>query len=299
MDITSLRYFMEACKGRTLTAIAEEAHISRQAVSQSLQSLERECGVQLIERTRTGARMTPAGERLFGHAQAIVQRHDLALREMRLAGEYPTLCVGYGRMTHNLWSWDHVDEFNRNHTDFRVARCIAGQDELLERLNGGELDMIVSNMLLTGKRYRRILLRESEAWVIASKADYPGIPCEITPDMLDGQEILLLPGSGNFNGRLQAYLNERARGCTFRMAVTDEILGILQYLDQRRGCVYVSSGIFRGSVAMPDSLFFARLSDSDGVAPKKDTHAYCLANSRHIRLIQIYANYLKRNIRYE
>lgn len=114
MDITALRYFIEACKGQTLTLIAEEAHISRQAVSQSLQSLERECGVQLLERTRSGARMTPAGERLFAHAQAIVERHDLALRELKMMGEYPTLYVGYGRMTHNLWPWNHVDEFNQS-----------------------------------------------------------------------------------------------------------------------------------------------------------------------------------------
>ena len=147
--------------------------------------------------------MTPAGERLFAHAQAIVERHDLALRELKMMGEYPTLYVGYGRMTHNLWPWNHVDEFNQSHMDFRVLRHVAGQDELLERLNRGELDMIVSNMLLTNKQYKRILLRESEAWVIASRNDYPESPCEITPEMLHGKEVLLLPGNGNFNGRLE------------------------------------------------------------------------------------------------
>ena len=180
--------------------------------------------------------------------------------------------------------------------DFRVVRHVAGQDELLERLNRGELDMIVSNMLLTDKQYKRILLRESEAWVIASRNDYPESPCEITPEMLHGKEVLLLPGNGNFNGRLEAYLSERAAGCSFRMAVADEILGILQYLDQKKGCVYVSSGIFRDSVAMPEHLFFAKLSDSDSLAPKKDTYVYYLAENRHIRLIQAYANYLKRSI---
>lgn len=294
MDIAALHYFIEASQGRTLTSIAEQAHISRQAVSQSLQSLERECGAPLIERTRNGARITPAGERLLSRAKLIVEQHDLALRELQMAGDRPTLCVGYGKMTHNLWPWNHVDAFNQTRADFRVVRCVARQDELLARLNSGELDMIVSNMLLTDPAYRRILLRESPAWVIASKADYPEQPSEIAPELLDGKEVLLLPGNGNFNDRLKAYLSQKAAGCRFQTAVTDEIVGILQYLDQRTNCVYVSSGIFRESVVMPEGLFFAPLSDASGGAPQKDTSVYCLTGNRHIRWIRVYANYLKR-----
>lgn len=299
MDMASLCYFVEACKGKTLTAIADQAHISRQAVSQSLQSLEYECGVQLIERTKSGCRMTLAGERLFPHAKLIVDTAALALEELRTIGEYPTLYVGYGKMTHNLWLWNHVDEFNQSHTEFRVERSIAGQNELLESLNQGSLDLVVSNMLLTDKRYKRMLLRKSQAFVIASRDDFPEIPNEITPEMLCGKEILLLPGNVNFNERLKNYINDQTTGCSFGSAATDDILGILQYLNQRRGCIYVSSGIFRKSVSMPEHLFFARLSNRDDLAPKKDTYAYWLASNPRSRIVQVYANYLKRNIRQE
>lgn len=68
LDIKVLRYFLRLCEGKSYAAVAAEAYISKQAVSQSIQSLERTCGAPLFIRTSEGLVLTGEGEMLKKHA---------------------------------------------------------------------------------------------------------------------------------------------------------------------------------------------------------------------------------------
>ncbi|HEV3377355.1 MAG TPA: LysR family transcriptional regulator [Thermoleophilaceae bacterium] len=57
---------------------AEELTLTQSAVSQQVAALERQLGVQLLQRGRGGVRPTPAGETLLAHAAALEERLQLA-----------------------------------------------------------------------------------------------------------------------------------------------------------------------------------------------------------------------------
>jgi molybdate transport repressor ModE-like protein len=57
---------------------AEELALTQSAVSQQVASLERQLGVQLLQRGRGGVRPTPAGDALIAHAAALAERLQLA-----------------------------------------------------------------------------------------------------------------------------------------------------------------------------------------------------------------------------
>ncbi len=76
------RVLREVVARGSFSAAAESLHLSQSAVSQQVAALEREVGMQLLERTSDGPKLTPAGETLVGHGDAVIARLDEAEREL-------------------------------------------------------------------------------------------------------------------------------------------------------------------------------------------------------------------------
>ncbi|MFJ6758778.1 MULTISPECIES: LysR family transcriptional regulator [unclassified Streptomyces] len=91
LDVRRLRLLRELARRGTIAAVAEALAFSPSAVSQQLSVLEREAGLPLLERTGRRVRLTPAGENLVRHAEAVLERleqadADLARARGGLAG---------------------------------------------------------------------------------------------------------------------------------------------------------------------------------------------------------------------
>lgn len=91
MQIERLGYFVEVAQKRSINLASESLHISQQALSQSMHSLEKELGVSLFERSNKGIRLTDTGEEVLAAAEVITQRWEqlkLSLADEReLEGE--------------------------------------------------------------------------------------------------------------------------------------------------------------------------------------------------------------------
>ncbi|MFF4851584.1 LysR family transcriptional regulator [Streptomyces sp. NPDC001194] len=91
LDVRRLRLLRELARRGTIAAVAEALAFSPSAVSQQLAVLEREAGLPLLERTGRRVRLTPAGQNLVRHAEAVLERleqadADLAEARSGLAG---------------------------------------------------------------------------------------------------------------------------------------------------------------------------------------------------------------------
>ncbi|MEU6867311.1 LysR family transcriptional regulator [Streptomyces sp. NPDC046876] len=91
LDVRRLRLLRELARRGTIAAVAEALSFSPSAVSQQLGVLEREAGLPLLERTGRRVRLTPAGQNLVRHAEAVLERleeaaADLAEARSGLAG---------------------------------------------------------------------------------------------------------------------------------------------------------------------------------------------------------------------
>jgi DNA-binding transcriptional LysR family regulator len=91
MEIRELRAFVAVAEEGGMSAAARRLHLSQSALSQTIQSLERQAGVQLLVRDRAGARPTEAGKVLLREARDLIDHHDRALAavsgEAAAAGE--------------------------------------------------------------------------------------------------------------------------------------------------------------------------------------------------------------------
>jgi DNA-binding transcriptional LysR family regulator len=87
LDVRRMRVLREVISRGSFSAAAEALHLSQSAVSQQIAVLEREVGMPLLERTSEGPKLTPAGEALMEHGDAVIARLEEAERELaQIAG---------------------------------------------------------------------------------------------------------------------------------------------------------------------------------------------------------------------
>src|SRR3954447_7927024 len=104
MDPRRVLTFRAVARERSFSRAAERLSLSQPSVSQQVAQLEREVGTRLLDRRPGGLRLTPAGEVLLAHADAIAERFDLAAtqlaevateqRTLLRVGAFPTALAG-------------------------------------------------------------------------------------------------------------------------------------------------------------------------------------------------------------
>lgn len=96
-DIRQLRYFVALAETLHFGRAAERLHISQPPLTRQIAALERELGVQLLERSSRQAKLTYAGRRLLEDARLAIATFDQACRNTQLAarGELGSLSIGF------------------------------------------------------------------------------------------------------------------------------------------------------------------------------------------------------------
>ncbi|MBO4376317.1 MAG: LysR family transcriptional regulator [Lachnospiraceae bacterium] len=91
MDDRKLEVFLSTVQTGSFSKAAEELNCTQSAVTQTMNALEAELGVLLLDRSHKGVRLTPAGEKLL---PSIIEAKDGIDRLFKLAGS-----VAMGRET--------------------------------------------------------------------------------------------------------------------------------------------------------------------------------------------------------
>src|SRR5919109_5082296 len=85
LDLRRLRLLRELHARGTIAAVADALQFTPSAVSQQLAVLEREVGVALLEPAGRGVRLTDAALVLVRHAEALLERAELAQADLAAA----------------------------------------------------------------------------------------------------------------------------------------------------------------------------------------------------------------------
>lgn len=97
MELRHLRYFQAVAEELSFSKAARRLNIAQPALSRAVQEIERDVGVNLIDRNRRSARLTPAGAVLLQEIALLLDRLEESLRRVRrtAAGEEGELRLGY------------------------------------------------------------------------------------------------------------------------------------------------------------------------------------------------------------
>lgn len=144
MDITLAKTFLAIAESGSFNDAADRLHVTQSTISSRIKTLEDLLGKSLLERSKSGAKLTPAGEQFHKHALALVRVWEHARLEVRLAethrdhlsvGGQPSLWDGF------LFEW--LAWMRENIPDIAVTATTGSSIGLMDRLIEGTLDLAI------------------------------------------------------------------------------------------------------------------------------------------------------------
>lgn len=85
MKIESMREYITLCEYLSFTSAAKKLYTTQPSLSYRIAGIEKEIGMQLVDRGGSSLALTPAGKVFLAEAQKIVKDYDAALKKCKLA----------------------------------------------------------------------------------------------------------------------------------------------------------------------------------------------------------------------
>lgn len=145
LDVPRLRLLSELHRLGTVSAVAQAQFCSPSAVSQQLAHLEREAGVPLLEKDGRRLRLTDAALALVEHADAVIERLELAESELATANGEVAGAMRIASFQTPLLSLapPALESLAREHPDLRLSFVQRELPEALDGLRSHEFDLIL------------------------------------------------------------------------------------------------------------------------------------------------------------
>ncbi len=215
---------MELRQLRAFTAVATEGHFGRAAarlnltqpgLSLRIRALERELGVQLLERSAREVHLTAAGVLLLPHATSLLRIEDRALRELKDQADGISGRLRLSYLTHGALTFPGkvVAEFRLRYPTVYVETTTDHSGSNVQRLRAGEVDaafihpgFVDPAQLLESMAIR--LLRRDRVVVAAPEGHRLARLEQIPATALRGEPLIMLPRSPfmRFSVKLERWL---------------------------------------------------------------------------------------------
>lgn len=247
VDMDCMKAFIAICASGRLSKAAEQLFVSKQALSVLVKKMENELGTSLLEREKTGVKLTPAGECFYEYAKRILELWEQCRQSVEsIRNASPKqLRVGLAYMSQNLWTTQCESAFAGNYPEIELLVESDISKNLLKGLDEERYDVVVTCMQQQYYgRYTRVPVLEKRVGVLMSEDDPLEQKSTLTADDLQGR-LLLYPNSGaEFLHRFEQQL--------LRMGVNVETMllpggNFLRNLKNVRdlGGLLLSDGMFR------------------------------------------------------
>ncbi len=142
MDMNQVRTFLAVAANGSFLAAASRLYVTQSTVSSRIQGLEAYLGATLFVRNRSGATLTPAGQRFVHHAKNFILTLEQARHDVGLPSRYRASIIIGARIA--LWEvflprW--VGDMRRTSPDISIRSEIGFEEDLMRRVIEGTMDV--------------------------------------------------------------------------------------------------------------------------------------------------------------
>lgn len=187
MELRQLHYFVTLADELHFGKAAAREHIVQSALSQQIRRLEREIGVQLVERDTHHVRLTAAGSAMLGEAEGVLRAVHRAVHAAQAAGT-DTELVRVSVLDASLDSMPTILRYvQSNHPGMVVDRIEARVVSQYRMLTQGSLDVGFGNVTNSPTGIASEIVRMDRLGVFIADsdplADGGGIPLAVLADI--------------------------------------------------------------------------------------------------------------------
>lgn len=195
MDLRQLEYFVTVARLGHFTQSAEHLYVGQPALSQAIRRLERQLGVELLNRSVHPIELTSAGRALLPYAQRAVEAVAEAREEFGLVGGAPSGRVTVGAMASVGPVEQVIAEFDRLYPDVDVVLREGITGSLIADLVAGQVDAVIATLIRPLPARVESAIVFSEPMVLMAPLESPFEQGVQLAD-LDGQTFLM-PAEGS------------------------------------------------------------------------------------------------------
>jgi DNA-binding transcriptional LysR family regulator len=156
MEINQLRYFVAVAELLSFTKAAARCHVSQPSLSQQIQKLELDLGVQLLDRLGRRIKLTDAGEAFYDRATAALDAINDAKTCVQTSLDWQKGAITVGAI-HTIAPYLLPDVVRRLTKRFPLAQVTVEEqltEELVANCLAGELDVGIVALPIAEQRVR-------------------------------------------------------------------------------------------------------------------------------------------------
>ncbi|MFY2790621.1 LysR family transcriptional regulator [Rhodococcus sp. MALMAid1271] len=146
-DMHKLHHFRTLARTGSFNSAAAELNLTQPSLSRSIQALEKQYGVQLLERQRgrLGIQLTQSGHQVLRFADQLLNMGDSMERELtgRTHERHPTLAFGLGPMLASATLDRLLDHLHAQYPGLDATVVIDATSVMYPRLLNGELEFYI------------------------------------------------------------------------------------------------------------------------------------------------------------
>lgn len=194
MTLKQLEAFYWAGACGSFSIAARRLNVSQSALSKRIAELESAVGVQLFDRDRRRAVLTPGGMALLPRVQFFLKHADELSISMSPNVALRGRCrFGVGEIAASSWLPRLVARVKEEFPDLHLEPYVELGHELESKLIGGELDFAMIANQSTHPLIDSVLIAAVEyVWVVAARLD---LPLNLTEELLQHLPVITMPRS--------------------------------------------------------------------------------------------------------
>lgn len=175
MEIRILKYFLAVAREMSISAAADDLHITQPTLSRQIMDLEKELGAQLIVRSSKRLSLTPDGMRLKKRAEEIISLADKTAAEFSSGVSHVggDVYIGGGETDAMRMLVRIAAQLHDEHSDIHFHIFSGDRDDITDKLDKGIFDFGVFVEPADVSKYEYIRLPAVDKWGILMRADSP------------------------------------------------------------------------------------------------------------------------------
>lgn len=204
METRRLNAFIKIVDSGSMTRAANFLGVAQPALSQQVVDLEHQFGVKLLNRSNQGVTPTPAGLRLYRHAQVILQQLEIATRDVS-QGIDGAVRIGIVGTYAGMILPEFLKRAKARYPSIDVSVWEGMTVQIVERTASASLDVgvVIGKPSVPGIKSRQLI---SEHVYLVSAADCPApVAGETVEIPALAQVPLVVPNEGSAQRRLIDY----------------------------------------------------------------------------------------------